>query len=187
VLVFALSYGSVYAQNEKPEPAPARPKPKVAPELAKLSFLVGEFTTDTKIHPNPVAPEGEAALGTLKTKWALDSMFLLLEEVIDFPLFGTYRGMGLLTYDRVGKQYYLGMHNNFGDHPSYKGNFVGDTLILEGQIPFEGGSFTQHVMWLWDGNNIKLWVRNNMGEGFVPVIEQTYLPAAKTSKENRKK
>lgn len=121
----------------------------------------------------------------MKIKWALDSMFLLFEEAIDFAIFGQYRGMGLLTYDRTVKEYHLGMHNNFGDQPSYKGNFAGDTLILEGQIPFEGGSFTQQVMWLWDGNNVKLWVWNNMGQGWVPVIEQTY--KTKTSKENRKK
>jgi len=161
------------------------PKPKAPPELVKLSFLAGEFTTETKIFPNPVAPNGENAKGTSITKWVLDSMFLLFEEAIDFPIFGKYRGMGLLTYDKTAKSYYLGMHNNFGDHPSYKGNFAGDTLILEGQIPFPGGTFLQQVMWLQEGGNVKLWVRNDLGKGWVPVIEQTYFLASKNAKEKK--
>lgn len=187
VLAIASSFFLLSAQEQKKEAPAGMPKPKVAPELVRLSFLAGEFTTDAKIHPNPVAPNGEAARGTLKSKWALDSMFLMFEEAVDFPAFGKYRGMGLLTYDKTAKEYYLGMHNNFGDHPSYKGNFVGDTLILEGQIPFPGGAFTQQVMWLSEGSQVKLWVRNNLGKGWVPVIEQTYLPVSKNSKENRKK
>jgi hypothetical protein len=186
-LLGALFFSVASAQEKKTDSLPPMPKPKASPELLKLSFLAGEFTTETKIHPNPVAPQGENANGTLKSKWVLDSMFLQFEEAIDFPIFGRYRGMGLLTYDKNAKQYYLGMHNNFGDHPSYKGNYAGDTLVLEGQIPFPGGIFTQQVMWLQEGGNVKLWVRNNMGQGWVPVIEQTYRPVAKNGKENRKK
>ncbi|HXF49241.1 MAG TPA: DUF1579 family protein [Verrucomicrobiae bacterium] len=183
LLVSVAFFSLSSAQEQKTDSLPPMAAPKVPPELLKLSFLAGEFVTDTKIFPNPVAPNGENATGSLKSRWILDSMFLQFEEAIDFPIFGKYRGMGLLTYDKNAKQYYLGMHNNFGDHPSYKGNYTGDTLILEGQIPFPGGTFQQQVMWRREGDNVKLWVRNNMGQGWMPVIEQTYRPAKKNGRK----
>ncbi len=186
LLIFFLTCGLVSAQDEKREPAPEMPRPQFGPELAKLSPFAGDFTTETKVEPNPATPKGETAKGRSKIKWFLDSAFLVIEEAIDFSIFGSYRGMGLMTYDKAEKQYFLSMFNNFGDHPSYKGNFAGDTLILEGQIPFEGGAFTQQVVWLPEGKKLKLWVRNNMGQGWIPVIEQTYMPIGKSSKNNKK-
>ncbi len=183
LLTIALSQ----AQEQKQEQAPAMPRPKFGPELAKLSFLVGDFTTETAIQPNPMMPNGSTGKGRSTLKWGLDSMFLIIEETSQSALLGNYKGQGLLTYDRQEKQYVLSMFNNFGDHPVYKGDFNGDTLVLETDVPIPGGSFKQKLMWYRDKKNVRLQIMNNMGTGFMPVIEQTYTPAAEYPQQKPKK
>ena len=175
------------SQEQKTEPAPAMPKPKVVPELKKLSFLAGDFTTETAIPANPAMPQGARGLGWAKNNWSLDSMFLSIEENSKNSLLGNYKGQGFLTYDRQEKQYVLSMFNNFGDHPVYKGQFHDDTLVLETAVQMPGGSFTQRLYWYPDGRTVKLQILNDLGKGFMPVIDQTYIPASKNSQNSRKK
>ena len=100
---------------------------------------------------------------------------------------GNYKGQGFLTYDRQEKQYVLSMFNNFGDHPIYKGNFNGDTLVLGTDIAFPGGSFKQKLLWYRDNTNVMLQVLNDMGTGFMPVVAQTYTPASTHTNSKTKK
>jgi hypothetical protein len=186
IFTTAFVFGTLFAQERKPEQAPAMPKPAFGPELAKLSLLVGEFNTEMTIQLNPMAPKGSTGKGHSKMKWALDSMYIAIEEASENPFFGNYKGMGFLTYDKTEKKYFLAMFNNFGDHPSYKGNFAGDTLVLEGEIPLPQGSFKQQVRWYPERKMVKLQVLNDIGQGFTPVIEQTYLPVEKSSKSTKK-
>lgn len=62
-LSIVLTFPLLFAQEQKTEPALAMAKLKVAPELVRLSFLVGEFTTDTKIHPNRWLRKGKPPKG----------------------------------------------------------------------------------------------------------------------------
>ena len=84
----------------------------------------------------------------------------------------------MLGFDAPSKQVVLSMFNNYGDHPSYKGGFVGDTLVLITTVPMPGRSFDQKLVWYKDGGGLKLKVLNDMGKGFVPVLEQTATPVS---------
>ena len=153
-------------------------KPALDTERAKLQFLVGSFATETIIPAGPSAPKGATGKGTSVITWALDSMFLLIEEQSMNSLFGQYKGLGVLGFDPQTRQIVLSMFNNFGDRPSYKGSFAGDTLVLETKVPLPGKSFDQKLVWYTDGEAVKLRVLNNLGKGFLPVLEQTAIPVS---------
>jgi len=159
--------GEISAQ----EPAFKRPPP--GPERERLSFLVGSFRTETRVLPGPMTQKEAVGTGTSVIRWGLDSMFLVIDEESTNPLLGNYKGLGLLGYDAAGKRYVLSMYNNFGDHPEYRGDFAGDTLVLAAKVPFPGGSFDQKLLWYRDGGKVLLRVLNDTGHGFVPVVEET--------------
>ncbi|TAK64059.1 MAG: DUF1579 domain-containing protein, partial [Bacteroidetes bacterium] len=139
----------------------------------KLAFLVGNFTTETNMPASPMLPKDGTGKGSCEISWALDSMFLLIDDKSSNSVFGTFNQHGVLGYDAMNNQFTLSMFNNFGDRPSYKGNFVGDTLIMETKIPMPGRSFDQKILWYKDGDAVKLQVLNDMGKGFALTLEQT--------------
>ncbi len=157
------------------------------PALTRLSFLMGNFTTETFIYPNQLIDKGATGNGTAVIKWGLDSMFLVIDEESQNEFLGNYKGHGLLGYEPAETLYNLSMFNSYGDRPSYKGKFSGDTLVLEAKVPMQGGFFNQQILWFQERNKLKLRVLNDMGEGYLPALEQTYISVTKSSKEDRKK
>ncbi len=157
--------------------APAQQAPSGrSTQLAKLSFLAGHFTTETTMPPQAMAPKGATGKGTSVITWALDSMFLMIDEQGQNSLLGQYKGHGLLGFDPHAGQYQLFMFNNFGDHPLYQGTFAGDTLVLMTRVPMPGRPFDQKLLWFKDGTTVKLRVLNDAGKGFNLVVEQTATP-----------
>ncbi len=174
-LFIVLVGGQTYSQDKMQKPAPKT-------ERGKLEFLVGSFTTATQIPPTPSAPKGATGKGTSVISWALDSMFLMIEEQSMNPLFGQYKGHGVLGYDAQSRQFTLSMYNNFGDHPSYKGDFVNDTLVLQTNVPMPGHPFDQRLLWYKEGNTVKLKVMNDFGKGFLLSLEETVTPTSQQTK-----
>ncbi len=170
------------AQKQTSSPDSPLQKPALDAERARLGFLVGSFATETNIPAMPSAPKGATGTGTSVITWALDSMFLLIDEQSMNSLFGQYKGHGVLGFDAQTRKFQLSMFNNFGDHPSYKGNFVGDTLVLETKVPMPGRSFDQKLVWYKDGEAVTLKVLNDFGKGFVLALEQKATPVASTDK-----
>jgi len=175
LLIAALSL-PVFGQSKESSASPVMRKPGPGPLRARLSFLVGEFTTSTRvITGRPGAKEG-LGTGTTSIRWGLDSMFLFIDEQSVNSMLGNYRGFGVLGIDPAGKEYTLTMYNNFGDQPAYHGAFSGDTLVFTTRVPFAGGSFDQKVVWFAEGKSVRLQVFNDLGKGFVEAIDQTYRP-----------
>ena len=88
----------------------------------------------------------------------------------------------MLGFDLSTHQFVLSMFNNFGDRPTYHGNFAGDTLVLQTKVPVPKGSFDQELLWYKDGEAVKLKVLNDLGKGFVLVLEQTAIPVAQRTR-----
>jgi hypothetical protein len=149
----------------------------------RLAFLVGSFVTEVHILPGRMVKNESVGKGTSEVSWVLDSMFLFVDERSVSPVLGVYKGYGLLGYDPHDKQYVLSMYNNFGDHPQYRGTFAGDTLVLAALVPAPGKSFDQQVRWYPEGEIVRLEVRNDAGEGFVPVMRQSARRADGSSKK----
>lgn len=182
-VVHVLTFCSVYAQEKQTAETPSMKRPEPGPERARLSFLVGKFATETHILPSPMMKEGAKGKGTSIIEWGLDSMFLTLEEQSTNAILGNYKGHGMLGYDPREKKYVLSMFNNFGDHPQYQGNFVGDTLVLATKVLSPGGSFDQQLQWFRDGSRVRLRILNDFGQGFRTVIDQTATPSSGAAKK----
>jgi hypothetical protein len=182
ILTLVLLAGQAIAQKQTISRDSLLQKPSVDTERSKLKFLVGNYTTETSIPAGPSVPKGAIGKGTSVITWALDSMFLLIEEQSINSLFGQYKGHGVLGFDSPTHQFVLSMFNNFGDRPSYKGNFVGDTLVLETKVPLPGKSFDQKLVWYKVGESVKLRVLNDFGKGFVLALEQTAIPVPRRTK-----
>ena len=160
----------------------AAQKPASDTVRTKLQFLTGGFATETIIPESPSAPKGATGKGTSVITWALDSMFLLIDEQSMNSLFGQYKGHGVLGFDLPTHQFVLSMFNNFGDRPTYQGNFSADTLVLRTRVPAPKGSFDQELLWYKDGEAVKLKVLNDLGKGYVLVLEQTAVPSSQLPK-----
>ncbi|HUL43384.1 MAG TPA: hypothetical protein VLY03_03395 [Bacteroidota bacterium] len=159
-----------------------KPPPAVDSARAKLQFLAGRFTTEVSMPPGPGMPKGATGKGTSLIVWALDSAFLMIDEQSINSLLGNYKGHGMLYFDPNVQQYMLTMYNNFGDHPSYKGDFFGDTLVLLTKVPMPGHPFDQKLLWYKDGGTVKLKVMNDIGKGFALALEQTATPVTGKAK-----
>ncbi len=142
----------------------------------KLGFLTGNFATETRIPAMPSAPKGATGKGTSVITWGLDSMFLLIDEQSVNSVFGQYKGHGVLGFDGPSRQYILCMYNNFGDHPVYKGDFLGDTLVLKTTVAMPGHAFDQQLLWYKEGHSIRLKVLNDTGQGLSLVVDQIAVP-----------
>jgi hypothetical protein len=181
-LTIVLMFGQAIAQKKTNSETSIMQKPAPTVERAKLGFLVGTFKTETRIPPMPSLPKGATGKGTSVVAWALDSMFLLIQDQSFNSLLGNYKGHGLLGFDPQSREFVLSMFNNFGDRPSYSGNFVGDTLVLEAKVPYPGGTFDQKLLWNKDGQTVRLRVLNNLGKGYQLNLEQTSIPDVQGTK-----
>jgi hypothetical protein len=153
--------------------------PTFRTESGKIEFLLGSFATAVSMPPAPMMPNGATGKGTSVMTWALDSMFISIEEQSVNSLFGRYLGHGMLGYDSQSRQFVLSMFNNFGDRPTYKGNMEGDTLVLQTKVPSPRGTFDQKLLWYKEGGSVKLKVLNDAGKGFATVVEQTATPVTR--------
>ena len=156
--------------EEKNTPPEIPAKPKFTPELRELSFLVGSFATDITIKETPISKPGPGK-GTIISQWGLDSTFLLL-NVDEISLQGRYRWHGYLTYDKLEKKYRMWWFNNWGEASDYRGEFVRDTLVLEGEMQTPEKIMKLKFLWHKQGEKVVLRVMADFGEGYKPLSER---------------
>jgi len=157
--------------------AKAQMRPAPGPEVKKLGFLTGQYTTRSNVYLNGGSTEPAMGTGTATLRWGLDSMVVLLDESENNPALGVYKGFGIVGYDRHDGKYYLSMFNNYGDRPQYSGDFAGDTLLLTTTVPSPEGKFVQLVKWYANGNTLRLQVFNDFGQGPTLSVDWTATPA----------
>ena len=170
VVLFCYSPGLV-AQNKSPFQ-----KPSAGAERAKLAFLAGNFTTETHLSASRTSPNGSVGKGSSSLTWAVDSMYLLLDDQSLDRVMGQYSAHGVLGYNTREGKYTLAMFNNFGDTPRYTGSFSGDTLVMTSKVEFPGGSFDQKLVWYKEGKNLRLKIYNDLGKGPMMAIDQIQTP-----------
>ena len=163
---------ALLAQEQKIPEGVTPPKPKFGPELAKLSFLVGNFTTENITFDTPMG-KGGPGKGRNMNRWGLDSLFVMATYEGTMATMGNYQGHGMFTYDWPTGQYKCWWFDNYGNHNEYTGNFMGDTLALESEIPTPQGNLKEKIMWHAEGKKVKFRMVWDMGQGPIPVMEET--------------
>lgn len=168
-LMLVLTFDSRSAEEKKSEPE-ILPKPGFSAELRELSFLVGSFTTDISIKESPWSKPGPGK-GTIISQWGLDSTFLLF-NVDEISSEGRYRGHGYMTYDKLVKKYRLWWFNNLGEGSEYQGDFVRDTLVLEGEIQTPEKIAKLKFLWHSQGENLLWRTLADTGKGYKLLAER---------------
>ena len=176
----------LWAQEQSGEQAMVPPKPKFGLELARLSFLSGNFTTESMTHPSPMG-SGGTGKGRNMNRWGLDSLFMMTNYEGQMPVLGNYKGHGMITYDWIGQQYKCWWFDNYGNHSEYTGGFVGDTLVMETETPMPQGNLKEKIMWHPEGKKFKFRMVWDMGQGPMPVMDETATPNAEGARVRPKK
>lgn len=178
VMAFVLAFAQEQQQGGPP------PKPKFGPELARLSFLVGNFTCENRTYDTPMG-KGGPGKGRNMNRWGLDSLFMMANYEGTIATMGKYEGHGMFTYDAPAGQYKCWWFDNFGSHSEYTGNFVGDTLALESEMQTPQGPFKERIMWHPEGKKVKFRMVWDMGQGPMPVMEETATPSGAATRRKK--
>ncbi|HEX4439604.1 MAG TPA: DUF1579 family protein [Thermoanaerobaculia bacterium] len=110
-----------------PEPAATPP----SPEVQKLSYFVGEWTSESDIHPGPMGSGGKAT-GTSKCRWLDGNYFVSCQDESSTPM-GRMSGLGVLGYDKAKRVYTWSGFNNMGQAQVATGTVSGNTWTFASQ------------------------------------------------------
>ena len=106
-------------------PAWAQGPPAPAPELKKLDYFVGSWTTDFDLKPGPGGPGGKVS-GTQADKW-MDGGFFLTENTSFGGAMGQGTEVAFMGYDANAKLYTYDAFSSAGGHESATGSVDGGT------------------------------------------------------------
>lgn len=178
-LYFVLIAAFVFSIGQFSEASAQMMRPVFGPKQEKLSFLLGKFTTESKITMGENTMSGN---GYMHIRRRLDSMFVFITSEENNSRMGSYKSFGVLGYDSRDSEYVLTMFNNFGFQSEFKGGFSGDTLELSSQIETPRGTFNQKMDWFKEGTGLRLLVYNDFGQGYTLMVDETAKPAPETKK-----
>ena len=170
-LTLSLASNFVQAQVQKGDQPPTMEKQKFGPEVARLSFLTGNFVVELMTYDSPMG-KGGPGTGHNSAYWVMDSTFVMMDHE-DESLAGKYKGHGMFTYDRQENLYKCWWFDNMGGGTLYTGGFDGDTLVLSTDMKTPQGSAKMKLMWHPAGQQVKFRIMSDMGKGFAMLLEST--------------
>ena len=124
----------------------AQMAPKPSPEVKKLDYFVGSWTTDATIAPGPWGNGGKfTATGT--TEWMDGSFFVVTHSDFKMPpeLGGDGKELSLMGYDTQQNTYVYEGFNSQGNHESSKGSVSGDTWTWTSEANYGGQDVKQKL------------------------------------------
>jgi len=128
-LLFAVALPAV-AQMEMPKPAP---------ELKKLDYFVGTWTSEGDTKPGPMGPGGKWTT-TDRYQWMEGGFFLTGQTEYSGPE-GKSKGPFFLGYDTNDKMFTYDAFSSMGEAGHAKGNLDGDTWTYTSDEKMGGQSF----------------------------------------------
>jgi hypothetical protein len=108
---------------------PGPPQPSA--EVQRLSYFVGEWTSEADIHPGPMGAGGKAT-GTSRCRWLEGNFFVSCMDDSSTPM-GKLSGLGVMGYDAAKKVYTWSGFNNMGQAETATGTVSGKTWTFVGQ------------------------------------------------------
>jgi hypothetical protein len=100
--------------------------PKPAPELKKLDYFAGNWTSEGNMNPGPMGPGGkftEAGHGA----WMDGGFFLVIHTDFKGGAMGNATGTAYMGYDPQDKVYTYDAFSSMGENIHSKGTLDGDT------------------------------------------------------------
>ena len=129
VCLLAIMFVAVVATAQMPTPKPA-------PELSKLDYLAGTWTTDGDMKPGPMGPGGKVT-STDDAHW-MDGKFFLVMHTKFSGSMGDGVGLAIFGYDADHKVYTYAAYNSWGEVEHATGTVDGDTWTWNSDENFAG-------------------------------------------------
>jgi Protein of unknown function (DUF1579) len=112
------------------------PVPKPAPELGKLDYLAGNWTTDTDMKPGPMGPGGKVTSND-EVRWMEGKFFLVMHSKFTGSM-GDGMELAIFGYDPEHKVYTYNAYNSWGEAGRSTGTVDGDTWTWNSDENFGG-------------------------------------------------
>ena len=124
------------------------PKPQPGPEVKKLEYFAGNWTSEGEMKPSPFGPGGKFS-GTERNEW-MQGGFFLLSHAKSTGSMGSDTAVGVYGYNANDKVYTFDEFNSSGEAVHAKGTVAGDTWTWTNEEKMQGktmhGRFTAKVL-----------------------------------------
>ncbi len=100
--------------------------PKPAPELKKLDYFAGSWTSSGDAKPGPMGPGGKFTESG-KGEWMEGGFFLVIHSDFNGGDMGTAKGVAYMGYDPQEKVYTYDAFSSMGENIHSRGTLDGDT------------------------------------------------------------
>ncbi len=91
------------------------PHPTPAPELKKLDYFSGNWTTEAQMKPSPYGPGGKVT-GSDHIEWMQGDFFMIIHSTFSSASMGDGVEYAVMGYDSTKKQYTYESFNSMGEH-----------------------------------------------------------------------
>jgi hypothetical protein len=120
-----------------------------APELKKLDFMAGDWTSEGDMKPGPGMPGGKFSISS-HAEWMEGNFFLVEHSNADMAAMGKFKELAVMGYDPDRKVYTYHAFNSMGQDETSAGTMDGDTWTWLSDEHFGGttmkGRFTMKVL-----------------------------------------
>jgi hypothetical protein len=103
--------------------------PPPPPELARLDFLVGDWSNTGQVFPGPFGPGGPVT-GQSEYRRELGGAWLMYVSRLHLPGLGRYEVQGGATFDRAAGKYRAYAANNLGVLIAYDGAWDDEARLV---------------------------------------------------------
>jgi len=143
--ICAVVFTLLTALSVQAQMGPATP----APELKKLDFMAGDWTSEGDMKPGPGMPGGKFSISS-HTEWMEGNFFLVEHSNADMAAMGKFKELAVFGYDPDRKVYTYHAFNSMGQDETSAGTVDGDTWTWLSDEHFGGmtmkGRFTMKVL-----------------------------------------
>lgn len=116
--------------------------PKPSPEVQKLNYFVGTWTSTADMKPSPFGPGGKASF-TEHNEWFPGGFFLVTHSDGEMAGLGKMKGLATMGWDPNKKMYTYHAADSMGMEESATGTLDGDTWNWTSEGAF-GGKVYKH-------------------------------------------
>jgi Protein of unknown function (DUF1579) len=131
--------GPVWAQMDAPKPGP---------EVKKLEFFTGAWTSEGEIKPSTMGPAGKFSI-TEHSEWMDGGFFVVVHSDYKTPM-GNGTGIAFYGFDTEGKNYTYDEYDSMGEAAHAKGTMDGDTWTWTSEEKMGGqtihGRYTMKIL-----------------------------------------
>lgn len=121
ILFSAVLFAAAAAQAQEKKAGPPAP----GPEVKKLAYFAGNWTSEGEVKPNPMMPAGKMTSTDVCT-WYKGGFFVVCNSKGSGPM-GSVQSTGVLGYDTEGKAYTYYGYDSIGHGSGGKGTTDGKT------------------------------------------------------------